>query len=191
MRFFWRSVRATRVEHLRRLPGDDRIPKPIAVLTHAITIRRPRRDVWPWLAQMGAGNRAGWYSYDRLDNGKRPSATRIIPELQQLKIGMIFPALPNVTDCFTLLAFEPERSLILGWAPTGVPPFVTWTFVLEDAPPNFTRLLVRARASAGYRSPWMPVWLAKQLMPVLDFIMQRKQLLEIAARAEGLSQEAA
>jgi hypothetical protein len=26
---------------------------------------------------------------------------------------MIFPALPGITDCFTLLAFEPERHLIV------------------------------------------------------------------------------
>ena len=31
---------------------------------------------------MGAGSRAGWYSYDLLDNGRRPSATRLVPELQ-------------------------------------------------------------------------------------------------------------
>jgi hypothetical protein len=37
--------------------------------------------VWPWLAQMGAGSRAGWYSYDVLDNRRRSSATRIIPAL--------------------------------------------------------------------------------------------------------------
>ena len=33
-----------------------------------------RHEVWPWLVQMGAGSRAGWYSYDFLDNGRRPSA---------------------------------------------------------------------------------------------------------------------
>jgi hypothetical protein len=64
---------------------------------------------------MGAGSRGGWYSYDWLDNGRRPSATRILPELQDPAIGSIFPALPGVTDGFTLLAIEPERMLMLGW----------------------------------------------------------------------------
>jgi hypothetical protein len=45
------------------LPGDDLIQEPIGTLSHAITIRQPARDVWPWLAQMGAGSRAGWYSW--------------------------------------------------------------------------------------------------------------------------------
>ena len=69
-----------------------------------MTIRRAPRDVWPWLVQMGAGSRAGWYSYDWLDNGRKPSASRIVPELQHPAIGTIFPALPGATDAFTLLA---------------------------------------------------------------------------------------
>ena len=78
----FRSVRASHVERMKPLPGDEVIPQRIGCLTHAITIRGPRHDVWPWLAQMGAGSRAGWYSYDFLDNGRRRSAERIVPELQ-------------------------------------------------------------------------------------------------------------
>jgi hypothetical protein len=111
-----RSVLATRNEQTKQLPGDAVIPQPSASLVHAITIGRAPREVWPWLAQMGAGGRAGWYSYDFLDNGGRPSAVRIVPELQQLSVGMVFPALPGMTDGFTLLAFERDRFLILGIA---------------------------------------------------------------------------
>ena len=70
-RRLWRSVRATTDERARALPGDERIPQAIDTLTHGVTIRRPARDVWPWLAQMGAGSRGGWYSYDWLDNGRK------------------------------------------------------------------------------------------------------------------------
>ena len=109
-----------RSERARALPGDERIPQAIDTLTHGVTIRRAPRDVWPWLVQMGAGSRGGWYSYDWLDNGRQPSATRIVPELQHPAIGTIFPALPGVTDGFTVLAIEPERVLTLGWlAPDG------------------------------------------------------------------------
>ena len=76
---FGRTVRASRVERARTLAGDELIPRPIGSLTHAITIRRAAREVWPWLVQMGAGNRAGWYSYDFLDNGRQRSADRIMP----------------------------------------------------------------------------------------------------------------
>ncbi len=179
-----RSVRAGRDEHARSLPGDDLIPAPMATLTHAVTIACPREDVWPWIAQMGAGSRAGWYSYDTLDNGRRPSATRIRPELQGLSIGMIFPALPGVAESFQLLAFDPARSLVLGWVPPGGTPSATWAFVLEDAPDGSTRLITRARGSDGYRFHGLPRWLTKLAVRAVHFVMQRKQLLGIAARAE-------
>src|SRR5919108_4204972 len=97
-----RSVRATREEKAHPLPGDELIPDAIGSLTHAVTIRSGPHEVWPWLVQMGAGTRAGWYSYDVLDNGGRPSATRIVPELQGVTAGMLFPAVPGVADGFTV-----------------------------------------------------------------------------------------
>ena len=179
-----RSVRAYEREHCARLPGDELIARPIDRLTHAITIHRPRHDVWPWLAQMGAGRRAGWYSYDFLDNGRRPSASRIVPELQHLERGMIFPALPKVTDGFKLLSFEPDRSLVLGWGTPGRPPDVTWAFQLDDAGPGVTRLVVRAAGGPGYRFHGLPVWLTKVAIRIVHFVMERKQLLGIARRVE-------
>jgi hypothetical protein len=179
-----RSVRADRDEHTRDLPGDELIPEPLGTLTHAISIRCPRPEVWPWLAQMGAGTRAGWYSYDLLDNGRQPSARRIVPELQHLSTGLIFPAVPGATDGFTVLAFEPDRFLILGWASPGSTSIVTWAFVLTDLGPNRTRLIVRARAGRGYQFHGLPWWLAKRVVRAVHFIMQRKQLLGIAQRAE-------
>jgi hypothetical protein len=35
--------------------------------------------------------RAGWYSWDRLDNAGKRSADRIVPELQQLAVGDVLP----------------------------------------------------------------------------------------------------
>ena len=77
------QVHATAAERAQNLAGDELIPRPIGVVNHAITIHRSPRDVWPWLAQMGAG-RAGWYSYDFIDNGGHRSAKRILPEFQHL-----------------------------------------------------------------------------------------------------------
>ena len=176
-----RSVRPTREEKTRALPGDERIPEAIDTLTHGVTIRRPPRDVWPWIVQMGAGTRAGWYSYDCLDNGRQPSASRIMPELQHPALGTIFRALPNVTDGFVVQAIEPERVLVLGWP---APNQVTWTFVLDEVTPGVTRLLVRARGGPGYRFHGLPLLLTRLVVRVVHFIMQRKQLLGIAGRAE-------
>jgi hypothetical protein len=155
-------------------------------LTHAITIRRSPHDVWRWLVQMGAG-RAGWYSYDFIDNGRRPSARRICPELQHAEEGDVFPALPGVTDGFTVLRVDPERSLILGWvSPREGRPITTWAFVLEEPEPGSTRLIVRARARAGYRPPFgLPRWTVNNLVAWGHAIMQRKQLLGIARRTEA------
>jgi hypothetical protein len=180
----WRFVRARREERARALPGDERIPQAIDTLTHAVTIRRAARDVWPWLVQMGAGSRAGWYSYDWLDNGRQRSATRIVPELQHVAIGTVCPALPGVTEGFTVLALQSERMLTLGWpAPDGTPE-VTWTFFLEEAAPGVTRLVVRVRGGPGYRFHGLPLWLTRLVVRLVHFIMQRKQLLGIAMRAE-------
>jgi hypothetical protein len=180
----WRSVRASPAEWMRALPGDELIPMAIDSLTHAITIRRSSHDVWPWLAQMGAGSRAGWYSYDFLDNGRRPSAERIVPELQQLAAGMIFPALPGATDGFTVLAVERERFLVIGWLSPDGRPMMTWAFVLEQLEGGLTRLIVRARGGPEYQFHGVPWSVAKHIVPLVHFVMQRKQLLGIARRAE-------
>jgi len=39
--------------------------------------------------------RAGWYSYDLLDNLGRSSAQRILPQLQNPKIGDVIPMSPD------------------------------------------------------------------------------------------------
>jgi len=180
-----RSVRATPEEKTRAMVGDGLIDKPIRSLTHAVTIARRPDDVWPWLAQMGAGNRAGWYAYDLVDNGGRPSAVRVIPDLQRLTVGMVFPALPGVTDGFTLAAFDPGRFLILEWKPPDGVRLVSWAFVLEPAGRGATRLIARARGGRRYEFRGLPWWLTKRIIPIVHFVMQRKQLLEIASRAES------
>ena len=181
----WRSVRATAAERARPLPGDEGIPAAIDTLTHAVTIRRPPRDVWPWLVQMGAGSRGGWYSYDWLDNRGHRSATRIVKELQHPAVGTIFPAMPGMADGFELLMCEPNRVLMLGWLAADRTPEVTWTFVLEEAAPGVTRLLVRARGGPGYRFYGLPLPLTKAAIRFVHYVMQQKQLRGIARRAEG------
>ena len=62
-----KPVRATGDEQTRPLPDDDLIADPVGTLTNAMIVHANPREVWAWLAQMGAGSRAGWYSYDVLD----------------------------------------------------------------------------------------------------------------------------
>ena len=60
------------------MPGDDILGPGAGSTTRAVTIGTPAGQVWPWLAQLGYG-KAGWYSYDWLDNDGRPSAGQIQP----------------------------------------------------------------------------------------------------------------
>jgi hypothetical protein len=83
-----------------------------------------------------------------------------------------------------LLTIEPERLLVPGSPAPDRAPEVTWTFVLEEVVPGATRLLVRARGGPGHRFHQLPLLLTRFIVGVVHFIMQRKQLLGIAARAE-------
>ena len=178
------QVHATSGEEARTLPGDELIPQPLGSVNHAITIGRPPRDVWPWLAQMGSG-RAGWYTYDFIDNRGHRSTDRILPEYQNIGVGSVFPALLGATDVFLVAQCETERSLVLsGRLPSGRYQ-TTWAFVLEQPQPDQTRLIVRGRVAPGYHPYGLPEWLAIPTGRLAHFIMQRKQLLGIARRAEA------
>ena len=179
------QVRATPSERDRTLPGDRLISQPIGSVIHAITIRRPPHDVWPWLVQMGSG-RAGWYAYDFIDNGGHGSADHILPEYQNISVGCVFPALPGITDVFTVVQYEPEQSLVLSWRSASGKYLTTWAFVLERLQPNSTRLIVRGRVAPDYHPYGLPQWIAVLGARPAHFIMEHKQLLGIARRAESL-----
>lgn len=181
---------ATRRERLLALPGDEMIRHAAGSLTHGITVHCSRRELWPWLIQMGA-DRAGWYSYDALDNGGRHSAERILRGFQNPSLGEVFPALPGRSDGFVLLESEPTQWLVLGWPAPDGQLLVTWAFMLHDIDENTTRLIVRARASDDYRFHGLPRYMGLLVARIVHFIMERKQLLEIARRAEAASDRSA
>jgi len=172
-------VRALGDEGRRTLPGDDLLPDAMGQWTNAITIRKRPADIWPWLAQMGC-NRAGWYSYDGLDNGGVPSAERIVPELQTVAVGDVFPWTPTDSTGFVVRAVEPGRALVLGGTP---PPYqVTWALVLEPIDGTSTRLITRSRGTP--RSAPVKLLLQVAVHPI-HFAMQRKQLLNVKRRVEA------
>ena len=163
-----------------RLAGDDHLPGARAQLTHAVTINASPTDVWPWLVQMGC-RRAGWYSWDRLDNGGKPSADRIIPELQRLAVGDVLPWRPEGADGFKVLSIEPERLLVLQ---SVAPEFEgTWAFVLDPIAERRTRLVVRYRAAFP---PSARMTAALEVMSPIHAFMERKQLRTIKQNAERM-----
>jgi hypothetical protein len=167
-------------ERAWRLEGDDFLPDARAQLTHAVTITVPPADVWPWLVQMGC-RRAGWYSWDRLDNAGKPSADHIIPELQRLAVGDVLPWSPEGVEGFKVVRIEPERVLLL----QGVGPQFegTWAFVLEPLAGGRTRLVVRYRAAYP---PSARMAATLQLITPVHAFMELKQLRTIKHHAERM-----
>jgi hypothetical protein len=134
------------------MAADSLIPTPLGAFTRAVTIEAPPQKVWPWLAQMGSG-RAGWYSYDFIDNNGAPSSWSILPEHQCVAVGDVFPALPEANDAFLVSAVDAERELVLTASSSDGELLVTWDFVLEPLASAQTRLIVRARVAPA----WPPV----------------------------------
>jgi hypothetical protein len=196
---------ASESEAAQPLPGDHLIPAPRTAFTRAITLRAAPAQVWPWLVQIGS-HRAGWYSYDDLDNGGIPSAHTIRPEFQDLKVGDQIWAAADGTLAFAVHSLEPERALVLsgplddstpyderrgpfgGGADALDPVRASWAFVLvpldetlSNGEPH-TRLLVRFRADYA---PNPLSALAGAVLEPVSFLMERKMLLGIRARVEG------
>jgi len=175
----------------RPLPGDDLLADAAVQRTDGIDIGATPEAIWPWLVQMGC-SRAGFYSYDLLDNGGVRSAREIHPELQRLAVGDVLPAAPGRRGGFEVLRLEPPCLLALGGlfdADAGEQlPFaarrprryrhVTWTFFLEPLDRRSTRLTVRARAASPSRRYLLGARFVHRFM-------EAEQLRQLAARAEG------
>jgi hypothetical protein len=171
---------ATDEELALHLPGDEMVHRPHFNFTRAITIHARPEEIWPWLVQIGYG-RAGWYSYDLLDNLGRPSAERIIPELQQLRVGdwISMGGKPRPATAMRVKAFEANRWLL--WEHQGCP----WVWVFKPIDQETTRLITRGRNRYTWKDVVFP--LGPVLMELGDPFMMRKQLRNLKRRAELLA----
>jgi hypothetical protein len=137
----WGAISA---EARAALPGDDLVPVPDYAATNATTVQAAPGEVWPWLVQMGAYTRAGWYSFDRLDNGGVPSAREIIPGLQHLQVGDVLPTDRDGTG-FVVERLDPPHAMVLVIREQGT--VTSSVFVLREHDRG-TRLLCRVRLTA-------------------------------------------
>lgn len=192
-----RSWGATPEEQRARMPGDDVVADATDHGTMATTIDAPPEAIWPWLAQMGC-DRAGFYSWDLLDNGGRPSAKEIHDAWQDLEVGSRIMSRPGGKAWFDVVVCDPPHALVLratlagngeSFDPDGRWPTTasdsTWAFHLRPLPGGRTRLLVRSRgrttspiidlAGIGF---WEPA----------HWVMQTKQFREIARRVAYATQ---
>ncbi len=168
---------ATEEEIRRPMPGDELVPRVHLETTRAVTIEAPPESVFPWLVQMGY-QRGGWYSYDRLDNQGVPSASRILPELQNLKVGDQLAPIPGG---FIVHALDSPRSMVLVSKSKEGRIFVSWTFQVEPIGSGHSRFIERLRCRYEL-SPAGMFWFL--FVEPADFIMMRKQMLNIKRRAE-------
>jgi hypothetical protein len=171
---------ATPAEVIAPMPGDDLLPRAQYRCTRAISVAVPPEAVWPWLVQVGCG-RAGFYSNDLLDNLGRPSASEVLPEFQQLRIGQWVPMspTPSAETAFVVEGFQEPRWLL--WRK----PDSTWAWVLAAAPNGGTRLVTRVQAAYDWSRPASAA-LGVLLMEFGDFAMMRRMLRGIRDRAESV-----
>jgi hypothetical protein len=172
------------------IPGGQRSSS-----TMAVNIGAPPSEVWPWLVQMGYG-RAGWYSWDHLDNLGHPSAERIHPEWQKISLGDFLIPMPGGRGVWEVAALEPERLLglrasvdLLGrpFDPKGKRPrFFSdslWAFLLTELPGSRTRLVVSGYWALEPR--WLQPVATILLFEPTHWIMQMRQFENLKRRAEA------
>ena len=96
--------------------------------------------IWPWLVQIGC-KRAGWYSYDRVDNLGIHSSEHIIPEFQHFGVGQVIPFSPNGKMGMFVKDFETNCSML--WEDKGNT--CTWCWGIYPIDSKHTRLINRVR----------------------------------------------
>ena len=178
----WMSRWGTSAEELARvMPGDGLIANPTHSAMQSVTVNASPADIWPWLVQIGSA-RGGLYSYDWLDRLfgflDRPSATRILPEFQQLTVGdKIFFGREELT----VAVLEPLRALALSYQARGME--WVWQFGLYPLDSEHTRLVSRSKERMANTAIG---WLGTRIAEPTAFVMTVRMLLNLKERAEAL-----
>jgi len=169
---------ATDAEIKRSMPGDEIIGKPSFNATRAVTIHAPAQNIYPWIVQMGV-TRAGWYSYDLLDNLGRRSAESILPEHQNIQVGDLIPLSPDGKQGMRVKYFR-KNKWMLWWDEKGD---TSWVWEIHPEGEGSARLITRVRVKYRFFSPAI---LFNLLIEFFDILMMRKSMLGIKRRAENL-----
>lgn len=187
---------ATGEEAAGPFPHAELVPEGKRSGTMAVTIGAPPEQVWPWLVQMG-WDRGGWYSWDRLDNAGRPSATKVHPEWQDVAVGdqLSFWALGRRLDAYRVGVLEPPRFFGLygytdlrgRWLDPHQPrpPAYTegiWGFLLNELPGGGTRLVVSGYQT--FRPRWIERFAADWVLLPVSWIMSARMLAVLKRNIE-------
>jgi hypothetical protein len=178
---------ATPEEKQAHLPGDEIVAESHMTVTRAITIQAPAEQVWAWLAQIGQ-ERGGLYSYQRLENlagCQMLNANDIRPEWQALEVGQNVRLGPKGYPLFRITAIEPYRALVMqACEPVSEQPGpASWIFLVTPLGSHETRLLTRSRNGSEWTFGNRLMW--RGLVDPIHFVMERRMLIGIQARAEA------
>jgi hypothetical protein len=172
---------ATDQEVARAMPGDEIVARPVFNATRAVTVNARPEEIWPWLVQIGFG-RAGWYSYDILDNLGRHSSEEILPEYQHLAPGDLIPLGPGEASGLYVKEIRPNESMVW-WERKRQA--TSWVWGLYPTGDGQTRLITRVRND--YRKGLSNFVFGLLLIEPADFPMMRKCMLGIKRRAENIA----
>ena len=166
-----RTWGSTAAERAVAFPCDAVIPDHDDAYHRAVTVRAAPTVVFRWLCQL----RVAPYSYDWIDNLGRRSPRRLTPGLEELAVGQ------PVMRIFDLASFEPGRHLTLRLRRPGLFPPLAVSYVVVPTRAGECRLVVKLvlRFRAGRRDR-----IVRALAPWLDWIMMRRQLLNLGGLAE-------
>lgn len=146
----------------------DAIAPPGATPIHrAVDVEAAPEVVFRWLCQL----RAAPYSYDLIDNRGRRSPQSLTPGLERLEAGQ------RVMRIFSLESFEPGRSMTLQLIKANGPfGDIAGTYTALPRGEAGSRLLVRLL--------WAPRRFTTTALAAGDWVMMRRQLLNLKALAE-------
>jgi len=169
---------ATDEEIERPMPGDNIVGNPSFNATRAVTVHAPAENIYPWIVQMGV-TRAGWYSYDVLDNLARPSAESILPEHQNTQVGDVIAMSPDGKQGMQVKDFS-KNNWMLWWDNIGDS---SWVWEIYPEGETCSRLVTRVQVKYRWFSPAI---LFHLIIEFFDILMMRKCMLSIKRRAEAM-----
>jgi hypothetical protein len=170
---------ATDIEITRSMSGDDIVSNPTFNATRTVTINALAENIYPWIVQIGV-NRAGWYSYDLLDNLGRHSSEAILPQHQSIKVDDLVPMSPDGKQGLWVKDFR-YSEWVLWWDKTGD---TSWVWGIYPEGSTCSRLVTRVRVKYRWFSSAI---LFNLIIEFFDIWMMRKCMLGIKRRAEALS----
>ena len=174
----FRNWGTTVTERSAHFPCDDELPEHNDAYFRGVTVEASASVVFRWLCQL----RVAPYSYDWIDNFGQQSARQLTPGLDELALGL------RVMRIFDLVAFERDRHLTLRLRRPGIFPPLACSYVMVPVTQHQCRLLVKL---AIQNRPGFASRAAANVLLVGDWIMMRRQLLNLKMLAEASYQERA